>query len=209
MTRKGSRGIQGFSLGVVKASPTGSQHKRGIQGREPTVQVDYTTTCKVQNSHVHEGIIVGSTQKAALAPHRVGNHGIDESRKGDAVGQIRCHLASLGECSGHNGYTGGAKGVFKEPKGRVGPNAGEFSIPNKGFSRSRIRIGQISTKGKGVTDEIKRQGCATGIQKVFKHGILDVLQPNRTRTHHGKARLHKEDHSTTNYQQEAPQIGFS
>ena len=59
------------------------------------------------------------------------------------------------------------------------------------------------------TDEIKRQGCTTSIQQVFKHGILNVLQPNGTSTHHGKTRLHKEDHSATNHQQEAPEIGFS
>ena len=149
VTWKGYWSFQGVSLGVIKASPPGPQHERRIQGCQPTVQMDNAATRKVQDSHVHKGIIVGSAQKAALAPHRVGNYGINESRQGDAVEQVGRHLAALGERSGHNGDTGSAKRVLEEPKSRIGPNARKFCRTNKGFSRSRLRIGLVATKSKG------------------------------------------------------------
>ena len=56
------------------------------------------------------------------------------------------------------------------------------------------------------TDEIEGQGRTTGVQQVFEHGVLHVFEPNGSRTHHSKARLHKEDHSTTDQQQKTAQI---
>mmetsp|Transcript_23431 Transcript_23431/g.55486 ORF Transcript_23431/g.55486 Transcript_23431/m.55486 type:complete len:432 (-) Transcript_23431:147-1442(-) len=206
VARKWARRLQGLTLGVVKTPPPRPQDQRCVQGRQSTVQVDDAAAGKVQDAHIHKGIVVGPAQKAAVAPNRVCNHRVDEARQHYTVGQVGRHLAALRQRPGHNRNAGGTEGVLEEPEGRARPDAHEVFVADEGFAGHRVLVAEIPAEGKGVSDNEKGQGRAAGVEQVLEHGVLDVFQPDRSRAHHGESGLHEEDHAPADHQQKAPEV---
>mmetsp|Transcript_21811 Transcript_21811/g.44518 ORF Transcript_21811/g.44518 Transcript_21811/m.44518 type:complete len:144 (-) Transcript_21811:48-479(-) len=119
------------------------------------------------------------------------HHRIHESRQRQGVAQIRRHLAPLGQSPRHNRRRARRKCKLKHPKHQiVHSHKKEVLRPDERL----LRIAEVhSAVSKGVADGVKSQGGAAGIEQVFEHGVLDVLELDAAGAQHGEAGLHQED----------------
>jgi hypothetical protein len=94
----------------------------------------------------------------------VNNHGVDKTGQNETVTKVRSHLATFGQGTRDDCYSGGAKGVLEEDKCGVDISRQEELIaPAKRPGFLIVAVGNSKAK------EAKGETGTTGIQQVLDH----------------------------------------
>mmetsp|Transcript_15216 Transcript_15216/g.20770 ORF Transcript_15216/g.20770 Transcript_15216/m.20770 type:complete len:234 (-) Transcript_15216:124-825(-) len=182
--------IQFSTPSIIKAASTRTQNPRSDKRCKPTGEVNNARPSKVNHPRAPKRFLLVGAEEAILTPYRVHNDRVDEAGEERGVEEVGGHLAALRQRPGDDGGGGGSEGELEEPKGViVHVHQEEVAGPDEGGRTAVL----VPAEGEGVADGVEAQRGPAGVEEVFEHRVLNVLNADGAGAQHGEACLHEED----------------